>query len=86
MKSLLRQDVGWYDVTNQFELSSNFSTDALAYQRATGEKIGSMFNLFAMFVCGAAIAIVVRWKMALVVLASLPIIGGVIILFIYLIH
>jgi len=39
-----------------------------------------------MFVCGAAIAIVVRWKMALVILASLPIIGGVIILFIYLIH
>lgn len=36
MKSLLRQDVGWYDVTNQFELSSNFNNDALAYQRATG--------------------------------------------------
>jgi len=36
MKSLLRQDVGWYDVTNQFELSSNFNKDALAYQRATG--------------------------------------------------
>ena len=86
MKSLLRQDVGWYDLVNQFELSSNFNKDALAYQKATGEKIGSMFNLLAMFVCGAAIAIVVRWKMALVILASLPIIGGVIILFIYLIH
>lgn len=45
-----------------------------------------MFNLFAMFVCGAVIAIVVRWKMALVILASLPIIGIVIIIFIYLIH
>jgi hypothetical protein len=45
-----------------------------------------MFNLFAMFVCGAVIAIVVRWKMALVVLAALPIIGGVIIIFIYLVH
>jgi hypothetical protein len=36
MKSLLTQDVGWYDVTNQFELSSNFNNDALAYQKATG--------------------------------------------------
>lgn len=86
MKSLLRQDVGWFDTQNQFELSSNFSADAIAYQKATGEKIGSMFNLFAMFVCGAVIAIVVRWKMALVILASLPIIGIVIIIFIYLIH
>jgi len=86
MKSLLRQDVGWYDVTNQFELSSNFNKDALAYQRATGEKLGSMFNLFSMFVCGAVISIVIGWKMALVILASLPIIGSIIMLFIYLIH
>lgn len=86
MKSLLRQDVGWYDLQNQYELSSNFSNDALAYQKATGEKIGSMFNLFAMFVCGAVIALVVGWKMALVILATLPIIGVLIIIFIYLVH
>ena len=86
MKSLLRQDVGWFDTQNQFELSSNFNADALAYQRATGEKIGSMFNLMAMFICGAIIALLIRWTMALVILASLPIIGAVIILFIYLIH
>lgn len=86
MKSLLRQDVGWYDLQNQYELSSNFSNDALAYQKATGEKIGSMFNLFAMFVCGAVIALAVGWKMALVILATLPIVGVLIIIFIYLVH
>lgn len=39
-----------------------------------------------MFVCGAAIALAVRWKMALVVLATLPIIGLFIIIFIYLVN
>lgn len=86
MNSLLRQDVGWYDQQNQFELSSQFNADSLAYQRATGEKIGSMFNLLAMFVCGAAISISLRWTMALVILATLPVIGFGCIIFIYLIH
>lgn len=86
MKSLLRQDVGWYDIQNQYELSSNFNTDALAYQKATGEKIGSMFNLFAMFVCGAIISLLVGWKMALVILATLPIVGAFIVIFIYLVE
>ena len=85
MKSLLRQDVGWFDCQNQFELSTEFNTDCLAYQKATGEKIGSMFTLASMFICGAIIALLTRWKMALVVLATLPIIGIVIIIFIYVI-
>ena len=45
-----------------------------------------MFNLFAMFLCGAIIAFLVRWTMALAIMAALPVIGLVIILFIYLIH
>lgn len=45
-----------------------------------------MFNLFAMFACGAAISISVRWTMALVIFASMPIIGAGCIIFIYLIH
>lgn len=36
MKSLLRQDVGWFDLHNQFELSSQFNSDSLVYQKATG--------------------------------------------------
>jgi len=71
---------------DQFEMSQNFNVDALAYQKATGEKIGSMFNLFAMFACGAAIAFAIRWTMTLAIIASMPVIGGVIILFIYLVH
>lgn len=45
-----------------------------------------MFNILAMFVCGFAIALAVRWTMALVIFATLPIIGAFCIIFIYLIH
>lgn len=45
-----------------------------------------MFNLFSMFVCGLVIALSIRWTMALVILAVLPIIGFGCIIFIYLIH
>lgn len=86
MRSLFRQDIGWLDLHDQFELSQNFNVDALAFQKATGEKIGSMFNLFAMFACGAAIAFAVRWTMTLAIMASMPVIAGIIILFVYLIH
>lgn len=86
MKSLLKQDIGWFDQQNQFELSAQFNQDALAYQKATGEKLGSMFNLFAMFACGFAISLSVRWTMSLVIFASFPIIGAGCIVFIYFIH
>jgi len=78
--------VGWFDKQDQFQLSSQFNSDALAFQKATGEKIGSMFNIFAMFVCGAIIAIAIRWTLALVVIASLPIIAIGCVIFIYLIQ
>ena len=86
MKSLLRQDIGWFDMKNQFELSQQFNVDALAFQKATGEKIGSMFYLLAIFLCGAIVAFLVRWTMALAIMGSLPVIAFVIIIFIYLIH
>ena len=36
IKSTLRQDIGWFDVNNQFLKSEQFNLDALAYQKATG--------------------------------------------------
>lgn len=36
MNSLLKQDVGWFDQNNQYKLSSQYNTDALLFQKATG--------------------------------------------------
>lgn len=45
-----------------------------------------MLYLLAMFICGLIIAIFVGWKMALVISPNLLVVGGVMILFIYIKH
>jgi ATP-binding cassette subfamily B (MDR/TAP) protein 1 len=36
LQSLLRQEIGWFDVINQSELSSKFATDCFSYQGGLG--------------------------------------------------
>ena len=36
LKSLLQQEIAWFDSINQTELASNFSTDTFAFQGAIG--------------------------------------------------
>ena len=36
LRSLLRQEIGWFDVINQSELASNFATDCFAFKGAIG--------------------------------------------------
>lgn len=36
LKSLLKQDIGWFDKVNQSSLSSRFTTDCYTYQGAIG--------------------------------------------------
>lgn len=36
MRSLLRQEMAWFDLTNQAELSSKFAGDTLAFQQSIG--------------------------------------------------
>ena len=39
LRSLLRQEIGWFDMLNQTELASRFAKDTFAFQGAIGEKI-----------------------------------------------
>ena len=74
-KSLLKQDVGWFDCIDQSSLSSNFSADTLTYQGAIGEKIAITLQSIGTFVGGFAVAFSKGWLMALVCLAGFPIIA-----------
>ena len=75
----MRQEIGWFDVINQSELSTKFATDCFAFQGAIGEKISTIIMSISMFIAGFTIAFVYGWLMALVVTASLPAIalGGI---------
>ena len=80
LKSLLRQEIGWFDTINQSELSTKFATDCFAFQGAIGEKMSSILMTIGMFLSGCIIALYYGWVMALVIMASLPFIaiGGII--------
>ena len=36
LKSLLRQEIGWFDMINQSELASKFTTDSFTFSGAIG--------------------------------------------------
>ena len=78
LKSLLRQEIGWFDTLNQSELATKFSKDSFAFKGAVGEKNSTIIMTFSMFIAGFVIAFVYGWLMTLVVLCSLPFlaIGG----------
>ena len=41
LKSVLRQDIGWYDVHQTGEFASRISEDLMKLQEGIGEKIGA---------------------------------------------
>lgn len=75
LRSLLRQEIGWFDTINQSELSTKFATDSFAFQEAIGEKVSTLIMTIAMFIAGFVIAFIKGWLMTLVSLCSLPAIG-----------
>ena len=75
LRSLLKQEIGWFDVINQSELATKFATDSFAFKGAIGEKVSTIIMTISMFLAGFIIAFIYGWLMTLVVLASLPIIA-----------
>jgi ATP-binding cassette, subfamily B (MDR/TAP), member 1 len=72
LRSLLRQEIGWFDTINQSELASNFAADSFAFHGAIGEKVSSLIMTISTFASGLIIAYINGWLMALVITASLP--------------
>lgn len=52
---MLRQDIGWFDVSNSGELATRIKGDTLVVQQGIGEKLGLGVQFFATFVCGFCI-------------------------------
>ncbi|KAH0993226.1 hypothetical protein GBA52_004709 [Prunus armeniaca] len=73
LKTILRQDVGFFDKeTNTGEIVGRMSGDTVLIQEAMGEKVGSFIQLIATFVGGFAIAFIKGWLLTLVMLSSIP--------------
>lgn len=75
LRSLLSQEIGWFDVINQTELASRFASDTFAFQGAIGEKISTLLMTFSTLIAGFIIAFITGWLMTLVILTSIPAFG-----------
>ncbi|BFG23770.1 hypothetical protein CerSpe_100440 [Prunus speciosa] len=73
LKTILRQDVGFFDMeTNTGEVVGRMSGDTVLIQDAMGEKVGKFVQLLSTFVGGFIIAFIKGWLLTLVMLSSIP--------------
>uniref|UniRef100_A0A1J3F8L3 ABC transporter B family member 11 n=1 Tax=Noccaea caerulescens TaxID=107243 RepID=A0A1J3F8L3_NOCCA len=76
LKTILRQDIGFFDVeTNTGEVVGRMSGDTVLIQDAMGEKVGKFIQLVGTFVGGFALAFAKGWLLTLVMLTSIPLLA-----------
>jgi len=78
--SILRQDMEWFDKAEDGSLSTRLANDTQLIQDAISEKAGATLQGVSQFLTGLIIAFVKGWRLALVILACMPllaIMGGI---------
>jgi ATP-binding cassette subfamily B (MDR/TAP) protein 1 len=73
--SILRQDMGWFDMAEEGSLTTRLASDTNMIQDGISEKFGLFVQGIAQFVTGFVIAFVKGWNLAVVILAALPLMG-----------
>jgi ATP-binding cassette subfamily B (MDR/TAP) protein 1 len=75
-KSILRQDIGWFDHEKNGTgiLTTKLATDATLVQGVTTQRVSLIFQNIATIVAGLVIAFVAGWKLSLVILACMPLV------------
>ncbi|KAJ2312615.1 hypothetical protein IWW54_001986, partial [Coemansia sp. RSA 2705] len=71
-KSIMRQDIGWFDTVKPGELTTRITKDVNLVQEGMGEKFGFVFMNVAGFLAAFIIAFVKGWKMTFICLLVVP--------------
>ncbi|OCT75760.1 ATP-binding cassette sub-family B member 5 isoform X1 [Xenopus laevis] len=73
--SVLSQEIGWFDVTKSGELNTRLTEDINKINNGIGDKVGHCFQNGATCLCGILIGLIQGWKLALVILATSPVLA-----------
>ncbi|CAO3623249.1 unnamed protein product [Cunninghamella echinulata] len=76
LHSVLHQSMEWYDKAEDGSLTGRLSVDAQLLQDGISEKFGYFIMCIAQVVTGFVVALATDWKLALVIIASAPILVG----------
>ncbi len=74
-KSLLQQEIAFYDSINPNELSTKISEECFNIQQGIGEKVSTFCYGLAMLIAGLVIGYIKGWQLALVLTGFLPVMG-----------
>lgn len=75
-RSLMEQDIHWHQAESPSKLLSIITKDSTAVGGFSGSTMGTVFSILVNFVVAIVLSHVIAWKIALVCLASVPILLG----------
>ncbi|XP_077454196.1 ATP-dependent translocase ABCB1-like [Stigmatopora argus] len=73
--SIMRQDIGWFDVNETGTLNTRLVDDVYKIQEGIGDKLGMLIQSLSTFVASLIVGLYFGWKLSLVVLAVCPLLG-----------
>uniref|UniRef100_A0A3Q2XXX6 ATP-binding cassette, sub-family B (MDR/TAP), member 4 n=2 Tax=Hippocampus comes TaxID=109280 RepID=A0A3Q2XXX6_HIPCM len=73
--SIMRQDIGWFDVNETGTLNTRLVDDIYKIQEGIGDKMGMLIQSLSTFIGSLVVGLSIGWKLALVVLAVCPLLG-----------
>lgn len=77
LHAVLRQDITWHDIGRKSEsLNSRLSADTQLIFDGLADKVGVCLSSLATFVAGFVIALTHGWKMALVLMTTVPLMAS----------
>ncbi|CAC5380494.1 ABCB1 [Mytilus coruscus] len=72
-KSVMRQEIGWFDTHESGELSTRFSEDMHVILDGMGDKVATMIQWVTTFIAAFIIAFISGWKLSLASVAFCPV-------------
>ncbi|KAJ2854547.1 hypothetical protein GGI22_004458, partial [Coemansia erecta] len=74
-KSIMRQDIGWFDTVKTGELTTRITNDVNMVQDGIGEKFGYVFINLVAFIASFIAAFIKGWKLTFICLTVVPLIA-----------
>ncbi|XP_049878557.1 multidrug resistance protein homolog 49-like [Pectinophora gossypiella] len=74
LRSVLRQDISWYDLNTTMNFATKVSDDVEKYREGISEKVPILVYLVMSFVTSVIIAFIYGWELTLVILSCAPVI------------
>lgn len=72
-KSVLKQDIGWYDTHQTADFAAKMAEDLNKFQEGIGEKIGMFIFFMTIFSASLVNAFYHGWELTLVMMAAMPV-------------